>query len=97
MSQTPFGFWYDLDILHFVEKINEKCRSQTPFGFWYVLDISAAPELLATLAEGHKRLSAFGMSWTLEINEEDKAEFRNVSQTPFGFWYVLDCAIKEEN
>ena len=41
-------------------------------------------------ALGHKRLSAFGMSWT-EVTQVEKAENAGVSQTPFGFWYVLDC------
>ena len=64
-SQTPFGFWYVLDaediptILHFIEKM-----SQTPFGFWYVLDRGGGNPHAARGPPRHKRLSAFGMSWT---------------------------------
>ena len=88
-----------------------------PFGFWYVLDweevvIEEGPEG----AEGHKRLSAFGMSWTKQAVDRicnlvadvtnafrllvclgpaaetgEVADFLlQLSQTPFGFWYVLD-------
>ena len=40
-------------------------KSQTPFGFWYVLDGNAMSTFLPFKKVGHKRLSAFGMSWTL--------------------------------
>ena len=40
------------------------------------------------VTKGHKRLSAFGMSWT--SGGAFKNPLRKASQTPFGFWYVLD-------
>ena len=61
-SQTPFGFWYVLDCNQYGHP-SSRHVSQTPFGFWYVLDMKQRDYKDATDL-GHKRLSAFGMSWT---------------------------------
>ena len=74
-SQTPFGFWYVLDGDSVEWKqVQEEDLSQTPFGFWYVLDELTHKAILAAVTAGHKRLSAFGMSWTgRDFNAEANA------------------------
>ena len=71
-SQTPFGFWYVLDGARLQRRgERHERRSQTPFGFWYVLDAFKQKIDNALKFAGHKRLSAFGMSWTLRGVEAD--------------------------
>ena len=53
-------------------------------GPWYTRRESVAD------AKGHKRLSAFGMSWTPRRGPIKGMVAGHRSQTPFGFWYVLD-------
>ena len=74
---------------HVLRQLRRNRPSQTPFGFWYVLDTSPPPSISRRETGSHKRLSAFGMSWTtsywmVSFNQSLR------SQTPFGFWYVLD-------